>query len=168
MDFKSYFQHYPEQIQQQVHQLIDSGNLVTYFKTRYPEGHQIRTEKQLFEYTNQLKQRFLKNAPKLSQVKYKKQSDLIQNALGTHTFKKQQHGGKLKAKHEIAIAEQLKYAPKPILKALVVHELAHFKEKEHNKAFYQLCCHMEPQYHQLELDLRLFLVLQKLTLSFYK
>ncbi|WP_410733789.1 YgjP-like metallopeptidase domain-containing protein [Citrobacter portucalensis] len=24
---------------------------------------------------------------------------------------------------------------------IVVHELAHLKEKEHDKAFYQLCCH---------------------------
>jgi predicted metal-dependent hydrolase len=41
---------------------------------------------------------------------------------------------------------------------IVVHELAHLKEKEHNKAFYQLCCHMEPQYHQLEFDMRLWLL----------
>ncbi|QKB57553.1 hypothetical protein E3169_03730 [Escherichia coli O157:H7] len=26
-----------------------------------------------------------------------------------------------------------------------------------HKAFYQLCCHMEPQYHQLEFDTRLWL-----------
>nr|WP_255356010.1 DUF45 domain-containing protein [Cellvibrio sp. pealriver] len=35
--------------------------------------------------------------------------------------------------------------------------MAHFKEKEHNKAFYQLCRHMEPNYHQYEFDLRLYL-----------
>ena len=45
----------------------------------------------------------------------------------------------------------------PFLRMIVVHELAHLKEKEHNKAFYQLCCHMEPQYHQLEFDTRLWL-----------
>ncbi|HYG06232.1 MAG TPA: YgjP-like metallopeptidase domain-containing protein, partial [Stenotrophomonas sp.] len=38
-----------------------------------------------------------------------------------------------------------------------VHELAHLKESDHNKAFYQLCLHMEPDYHQLEFDLRLYL-----------
>jgi predicted metal-dependent hydrolase len=38
-----------------------------------------------------------------------------------------------------------------------VHELAHLKEREHDKAFYALCCHMEPGYHQLEFDLRLYL-----------
>ena len=40
---------------------------------------------------------------------------------------------------------------------IVVHELAHLREKDHNKAFYQLCEHMEPGYHQLEFDLRLYL-----------
>lgn len=34
---------------------------------------------------------------------------------------------------------------------------AHLKEKQHDKAFYKLCCWMEPQYHQFELDLRLYL-----------
>ena len=40
---------------------------------------------------------------------------------------------------------------------IVVHELAHLREKDHNKGFYQLCEHMEPDYHQLEFDLRLYL-----------
>ncbi len=45
---------------------------------------------------------------------------------------------------------------------VVVHELAHLKEKEHDKAFYQLCTYMEPAYHQLELDARLFLIYQQI------
>ena len=45
--------------------------------------------------------------------------------------------------------------PQPEL--IVVHELAHLKERDHDKAFYQLCLHMEPQYHQYEFDLRLYL-----------
>src|SRR5450830_1410032 len=36
-------------------------------------------------------------------------------------------------------------------------ELAHLREREHNKAFYRLCEHLEPAYHQLELDVRLYL-----------
>jgi predicted metal-dependent hydrolase len=168
MDFKHYFQHYPENIRQQVTNLINSDQLVSYFKNKYPTAHQLRSQKQLFEYTNSFKQRYLKNAPKLSNVAYKKQKDLVKNALGTHTFTSQPQGKKLKAKHEIAIAEQLKYAPEPLLKVLIIHELAHFKEKDHNKAFYQLCCHMDSEYHQLELDLRLFLVLQNKGMSFYE
>jgi predicted metal-dependent hydrolase len=38
-----------------------------------------------------------------------------------------------------------------------VHELAHMKEREHDKAFYQLCRHMDADYHQLEFDLRCYL-----------
>ncbi|MHB1589998.1 MAG: YgjP-like metallopeptidase domain-containing protein [Sulfuricella sp.] len=40
---------------------------------------------------------------------------------------------------------------------IAVHELAHLKEREHDKAFYQLCAHMEPEYHQNEFNLRLYL-----------
>ena len=40
---------------------------------------------------------------------------------------------------------------------IAVHELAHLKEKTHDKAFYKLCTYMQPDYHQLELDLRLYL-----------
>ena len=35
--------------------------------------------------------------------------------------------------------------------------LAHLKEHDHNKAFYQLCEHMLPGYRQLEFDTRLYL-----------
>ena len=38
-----------------------------------------------------------------------------------------------------------------------MHELAHLREKDHDKPFYQLCTHMEPDYHQFELDTRLYL-----------
>jgi predicted metal-dependent hydrolase len=40
---------------------------------------------------------------------------------------------------------------------IAVHELAHLKEREHDKPFYALCTHMEPAYHQLEFDVRLWL-----------
>lgn len=36
-------------------------------------------------------------------------------------------------------------------------QLTHLKEREHDKAFYQLCRHMEADYHQLELELRAYL-----------
>lgn len=40
---------------------------------------------------------------------------------------------------------------------IVVHELAHLKERENNKVFYAVCTHMEPDYYQLEFDVRLWL-----------
>ena len=100
------------------------------------------------------KKHYLKNALPFGRAAFKKQGDMVTNALGTHTFRMQ---GKTR-KHDLAINSDLLCAPEPLLKALVVHELAHFKEKDHNKSFYALCCHMEPEYHQLELDLRIFCV----------
>jgi predicted metal-dependent hydrolase len=66
-------------------------------------------------------------------------------------------GGQLKAKREIRIAGVFRTTPADFLKMIVVHELAHLKERAHDKAFYQLCEHMEPDYHQLEFDLRVYL-----------
>lgn len=40
---------------------------------------------------------------------------------------------------------------------IVVHELAHMKQRNHDKAPYQLRLHMEPEYGQLEFDLRVYL-----------
>jgi predicted metal-dependent hydrolase len=72
-------------------------------------------------------------------------------------------GGKLKAKKEIRIATLFKDTAPELLKMIVVHELAHLKEQEHNKSFYKLCEYMEPNYHQLELDLRLLLTYKALS-----
>jgi len=50
---------------------------------------------------------------------------------------------------------------------IAVHELAHLKEREHNKAFYRLCLHRLKDYHQLELDMRLYLIQLELGGSLY-
>ena len=102
-------------------------------------------------------QQWLKSSEPVSKVLFDPKIHLIHNALGTHSQVSRVQGGKLKSKNEIRVASLLKQLPLPILKMVVVHELAHLREKDHNKAFYQLCQYMEPQYHQLELDLRLFL-----------
>ena len=82
---------------------------------------------------------------------------VIAHALGTHTQISRVQGNKLKAKHEIRIATLFKDVPDPFLKMITVHELAHLKERNHDKPFYQLCTYMEPDYHQLEFDVRLYL-----------
>lgn len=56
------------------------------------------------------------------------------------------------------MATLFREAPAALLRMIVVHELAHLRELDHNKAFYQLCQHMEPEYFQLEFDLRLYLM----------
>lgn len=161
LSYLNYFKGYPEDLQLQVEQLINSGNLKKYLLNKYPDPHDIRSDKQLYNYANDLKKKYMRNTPALSKVLYAKQKNLVLNALGTHTFVSRNHGGKLKSKHEIRISSTLILAPTEMLEMLVVHELAHFKEKDHNKAFYNLCVHMLSDYCQIELDLRLFLVLSE-------
>lgn len=152
-----YLTGYPENLLSQVRQLIADDRLGAMLAQRYPERHDVRTDKALFDYASELKARFLRNAEPLSKVVYDNKLKVISHALGTHTAVSRVQGGKLKAKREIRVASLFKDAPAAFLKMIVVHELAHLKEREHDKAFYQLCTHMEPGYHQLEFDLRLYL-----------
>jgi hypothetical protein len=99
----------------------------------------------------------MKKSPPLSKTLYDGKINVIHNALGTHHFISRVQGSKLKAKNEIKIASIFKNVPEDFLEMIVVHELAHFKEKEHNKAFYKLCEYMQSNYHQVEFDLRLYL-----------
>ena len=82
---------------------------------------------------------------------------MLSHALGTHTTVSRVQGNKLKAKREIRIASMFKTVPDEFLRMITVHELAHLKERQHDKAFYSLCTHMEPRYHQLEFELRVYL-----------
>jgi predicted metal-dependent hydrolase len=77
--------------------------------------------------------------------------------LGTHTSISRVQGARLKAKREIRVASLFKDTPPEFLRMIVVHELAHLRERNHDKAFYQLCAYMEPNYHQLEFEVRVYL-----------
>jgi hypothetical protein len=157
-----YLSAYPPELITQVRRLIDDGRLGDVLAERYPMAHEIRTDKALFDYVTDLKTRHMRNADNLSRVAYDSKLKVVQHALGTHTAISRVQGGKLKAKREIRVATLFKTAPADFLRMIVVHELAHLKERQHDKAFYQLCHHMEPRYHQLEFDLRLYLTWQEL------
>ena len=152
-----YLQAYPAALQAQVQQLIAQDRLGEYLQQRYPGRHPIQSDKALYGYALDLKQQYLRNAPTIDKVLFDSRLDLTHRALGLHTAVSRVQGGKLKAKKEIRIAALFKDAAPEFLKMIVVHELAHFKESDHNKAFYQLCEHMLPGYHQLEFDLRVYL-----------
>ncbi|MDA0147635.1 M48 metallopeptidase family protein [Vibrio sp. LaRot3] len=153
-----YLQGYPDHILTPVDQMLQAGTFCRWFERRYPQQHPIQSEKALYEYTMAIKNQYMKKTAPLSKVVWDSKIHLINNALGLHTYSSKVHGKKIKSKNEIRIASMFKQAPEPLLRMLVVHELAHLKEKEHNKAFYQLCRYMEPDYHQLELDARLFMI----------
>jgi len=152
-----YLQGYPAQIIAQVNQLIATNKLAAYLLSRYPTCHQVTTDRALYTYVQTLKNQYLKQSTPISKVVFDDKIHVIKNALGTHTYVSRVQGNKLKAKREIRIARVFKQVPLAFLSMIVVHELAHSREKEHNKAFYKLCQYMEPDYFQLELDLRLYL-----------
>ncbi len=156
-----YLRGYPEAVLARVRQLLDSGELATHLARKYPERHAVQSDRALYDYAQELKNRHLRNAPPLNKVLFDSRINVVQNALGLNTSISRVQGGKLAAKKEIRIASLFKSAPAAFLKMIVAHELAHLKEKDHGKAFYQLCCHIEPDYLQLEFDLRLYLTVQE-------
>jgi predicted metal-dependent hydrolase len=154
----NYLAGYPGEVQAEVQDLIARGQLAQRLQRRYGEPHAVRTDAALYDYALALKTRYMRHADPLSKVVYDNRLHVIQNALGTHTAVSRVQGNRLKAKREIRVAGIFRTVPEPLLKMIVVHELAHLKEKDHDKAFYALCTHMEPDYHQLEFDLRLSLM----------
>ena len=153
----NYLAGYPVALAEQVQRLIEQGLLADMLLQKYPLAHAVRTDKALYDYVLEAKGMYLRNAGQLSKVEFDTKLHVIRHALGTHTSISRVQGAKLKSKCEIRIAAVFKGMPPEFLRMIVVHELAHIKEREHGKAFYQLCRHMEPEYHQLEFDLRAYL-----------
>lgn len=160
-----YLQHYPLYLQSQVRERLVNNTLGQYITERYPTQHVMTSDKALFTYANEIKQQYLNNAPPLSKVQFDNRLTIDYHALGLNTAISRVQGGKLKAKKELRISSFFKASPEAFLQMIVVHELAHLKEHDHNKAFYQLCCHMLPDYHQLEFDCRVYLLWQELAIN---
>jgi UTP pyrophosphatase len=152
-----YLEAYPESLRDQVRPLLRSGELGARILARYPERTSIINDSLLRDYVMELKNEFLKRTGPLSKICFDDKISSLRGALGLHTYVSRVQGSRTHAKNELRIASLMKKLPEEFLRMVVVHELAHLREKEHNKAFYQLCVHMEPSYHQLELDLRLYL-----------
>jgi predicted metal-dependent hydrolase len=152
-----YLAAYPPELRAQVRVLIADGLLASSLERRYPERHDIVSDGALYDYVSGLKSRYMRSSGPLAKVVYDSRLHLTQQSLGTHTAVSRLQGGNLKAKREIRIASLFRDSPAAFLRMIVVHELAHLKERGHDKAFYALCTHMEPDYHQLEFDVRLWL-----------
>lgn len=152
-----YLANYPESIQDQVQQLLAENKLGNFLLKKYPKPHDIKNNKALYGYVIDVKNQYMRQSNPLSKVLYDDKLDVLHQALGLHTFVSRKQGSKLKAKNELRVGSVFKVAPLEFLTMIVVHELAHLKEKEHNKAFYKLCTYMEPNYHQLEFEMRVYL-----------
>lgn len=153
----TYISHYPEHLKAQIRQLIEEEKLGKYLLAKYPTTHTITSDKALYAYVMELRTAFLRKSEPITKVLYDGKISDINDALGLHRITIKNHGGRLRSKSEIRVASLFKSTPEPFLKMICVHELAHLKEKQHNKAFYALCEKMEPSYHQLEFDVRLYL-----------
>lgn len=152
-----YISHYPKKIQDQIQVLIDKNKLTSYIKSKYPKAHEYKNDKALYSYVMDMKNEYFKKY-QISKVMYDGKINVINNALGMHTFVSRVQGSKLKSKNEIRVASIFKNMPQEFLEMIVSHELSHFKEKEHNKAFYDMCTYVMPNYHQVEFDLRVYLL----------
>ena len=152
-----YLQGYPDATLAQVQQLMDGKGLGAWLLGKYPQVHGVRTDRALYDYVQDLKQEYLRGAEPLSKVAFDSKLHVVKNALGTHTTVSRVQGSKLKSKREIRIATLFKETPPEFLRMIAVHELAHLRERAHDKAFYQLCNYMEPSYHQLEFEVRIYL-----------
>ncbi|WP_067514931.1 YgjP-like metallopeptidase domain-containing protein [Endozoicomonas ascidiicola] len=162
-----YILHYPQPIIDQVQRLISEERLGEWLLGKYPEPHGVRNNKALYEYTMTLKNQYLRKSAPLNKVLFDGKLSQTYQALGINVSRTMAHGGKLKVRKEIRIGTLFQNAPEDFLRMIVVHELSHLKEAEHNKSFYQLCCHMEPHYYQLELDTRLYMTQLELFGSLY-
>lgn len=156
-----YLSGYPEDLRDRAASMIASGELEARLAARYPDRHEIRSNKALYAYVQELKARYLRTAPPLGRVLYEDRMQVVENALGLQVTSTRVQGAKLRSRRELRVASLLKDAPPEFLRMVVVHELAHLKHAEHDRDFYRLCTHMEPDYHQLELDLRLYLTLRE-------
>lgn len=152
-----YLQGYPSSTLEQIQGMLQAQKLGTWLSNKYAASHGVRTDRALYDYVQDLKGEFLKGADPLSKVAFDSKLHVVQHALGTHTTISRVQGSKLKAKREIRVASLFKEVPEAFLKMIVVHELAHLRERDHDKAFYKLCTYMEPSYHQLEFEVRVYL-----------
>lgn len=153
----TYLTHYPEHLQAQIRRLLDENKLGDWLRSRYRTIHTINNDKALRDYALDIKNQYMKKTQPLSKVVFDNKIHVVNHALGLHSYVSRVQGGKLKSKNELRVSELFKNTPEPFLNMIVVHELAHLKEKDHNKAFYQLCQHMLPDYHQIEFDVRVYL-----------
>lgn len=153
----AYLAGYPPALVHQVTSVIEQGRFAAALRARYPDAHAVRSDNALYDYVQALKAAHLRSAPPLGKVRFDNTLHVIRNALGTHTAISRVQGSRLQAKREIHIATLFRDVPEEFLRMIVVHELAHLRVRDHDKAFYQLCLHLEPDYHQYEFDLRAYL-----------
>ena len=101
MQTLKYLSGYPDHLQQRARALLDAGKLGETVRSRYPQAHAVRNDRQLHDYVQELKARHLRQSSPLGKVLYDGKLQVLKHALGLHTAISRNHGGKLKASREI-------------------------------------------------------------------
>lgn len=156
MNYK-YLAGYSEDLLKQVDAIIKENRLGEIITNKYKTKHNITNDKELYRLAMDIKRVYLKNAKTPERVYYDNKIEALNNALGLHSFIPKVQGKKIKMINDIKISNNFKNMPYEFLYNVLIHEIAHLKEKEHNKAFYNLCQNMSPEYFQVDFDLRLYL-----------
>lgn len=156
MNYK-YLQGYSQELLAQVDKIIKENKLGEVLTNKYKEKHNLNSDKELYKLATEIKNKYMKNAKMPNRVYYDGKIEVANNALGLHSYIPVQHGKKIKVINDIKISNSFKNMPYDFLYNVLSHEIAHLKEKEHNKAFYNLCQNMSPDYFQVDFDLRLYL-----------
>ena len=126
-----YLSGYGPDLRNQVQQLIDANKLGSWLEQRYPpaDQHLIQSDAALYDYTQRLKQQHMRSSVPVSKVYFDTRMHVIDNALGQHQFVSRVQGSKLKRKNAIKVSAIFKTLPEPLLRMVVLHELAHLREK---------------------------------------
>jgi predicted metal-dependent hydrolase len=75
-------------------QLIAQNKLGEVLLKRYSKPHELRTDRALYQYVQDLKSEFLRNADPINKVEYDSKIHVINHALGLHTSISRVQGGK--------------------------------------------------------------------------
>ncbi len=89
-----YLAGYPPHLIEQVAGLLQAGKLGAWVASRYPDSHDIQTDRALYDYVTELKQRYMKNAGALAKVVYDNNLHPMRGTLGTNAFVSRVQGGK--------------------------------------------------------------------------
>jgi hypothetical protein len=156
MEFK-YLKGYSDNIHISVNKLIENEKLGFYLENKYKKINFLKKDKELYNLAKEIKDKYIKNQKLPERIIYDNKIELCNQALGLHSYIPSKQGKKIKIKNEIKISSRFKELPYEFMENVLIHELCHLKEKEHNKAFYSLCKNISENYFEIDLDIRIYL-----------
>ena len=83
MEPLKYLVGYPQHLQARVHELIAQGRLGAMLVDKYREPHTVRSDSQLYDYVQSLKERHMRKSVPLGKVIYDGKLQVMKHALGT-------------------------------------------------------------------------------------